>query len=264
MKMSGSVKDKVVIVTGAGRGLGAGMAADLAKNGARVVVADLNRDGAAQVAEEIKGAGGEAFGTAVDVSNREQVKAMIAEVVRKYGRLDVMFNNAGISQTCPFLEVTDSDFDRLMAVNGRGVLIGSQEAARQMIAQGGGGKIVNTTSIGGKQGWPLYAHYCASKFAVVALTQAAARALGEHKITVNCFAPGVVATELWNQLDEDSLKYGVTQKKDQLIKDFSQGILLGRVSTPKDVSGVTTFLASDASDYITGQTIMVDGGMVLI
>jgi meso-butanediol dehydrogenase / (S,S)-butanediol dehydrogenase / diacetyl reductase len=264
MKMSGSVKDKVVIVTGAGRGLGAGMAADLAKNGARVVVADLNRDGAAQVAEEIKAAGGEAFGTAVDVSNREQVKAMIGEVVRKYGRLDVMFNNAGISQTCPFLEVTDSDFDRLMAVNGRGVLIGSQEAARQMIAQGGGGKIINTTSIGGKQGWPLYAHYCASKFAVVALTQAAARALGEHKITVNCFAPGVVATELWDQLDEDSRKYGVTQKKDQLIKDFSQGILLGRVSTPKDVSGVTTFLASDASDYITGQTIMVDGGMVLI
>jgi meso-butanediol dehydrogenase / (S,S)-butanediol dehydrogenase / diacetyl reductase len=262
--MSGSVKDKVVVVTGAGRGIGAGIAADLASNGARVVVADLNRDGAAQVAEEIKSAGGESFATALDVSNREQVKSMISEVVSRFGRLDVMFNNAGISQTCPFLEVTDSDFDRLMAVNGRGVLIGTQEAARQMIAQGGGGKIINTTSIGGKQGWPLYAHYCASKFAVVALTQAAARALGEHKITVNCFAPGVVATELWNQLDEDSLKYGVTSKKDQLIKDFSQGILLGRVSTPKDVAGVTTFLASDASDYITGQTIMVDGGMVLI
>jgi meso-butanediol dehydrogenase / (S,S)-butanediol dehydrogenase / diacetyl reductase len=262
--MSGSVKGKVIVVTGAGRGIGAGIAADLAKNGARVVVADLNRDGAAQVAEEIKSAGGESFGIALDVSNREQVKSMIAEVVSKFGRLDVMFNNAGISQTCPFLEVTDSDFDRLMAVNGRGVLIGTQEAARQMITQGGGGKIINTTSIGGKQGWPLYAHYCASKFAVVALTQAAARALGEHKITVNCFAPGVVATELWNQLDDDSLKYGVTSKKDQLIKDFSQGILLGRVSTPKDVAGVATFLASDASDYITGQTIMVDGGMVLI
>lgn len=262
--MSGSVNNKVVIVTGAARGIGAGIAADLAENGARVVIADLNLDSAQQTASKISSAGGSAVAIAVDVSSRSSVRALIDETVSHFGRLDVMFNNAGISQTCPFMEVTDEDFDRIMAINGRGVLIGTQEAARQMIAQGDGGKIVNTASIAGKQGYPLFAHYCASKFAVVAITQAAARALAEHKITVNCFGPGVVKTELWEQLDREFIERGLTEKPEQAINDFSQSILLGRVSLPKDIAGVTTFLASQASDYVTGQTIMVDGGMVLI
>jgi meso-butanediol dehydrogenase/(S,S)-butanediol dehydrogenase/diacetyl reductase len=262
--MSGSVNNKVVIVTGAARGIGAGIAADLAENGARVVIADLNLDSAQQTASKISSAGGSAVAIAVDVSSRSSVRALIDETVSRCGRLDVMFNNAGISQTCPFMEVTDEDFDRIMAINGRGVLIGTQEAARQMIAQGDGGKIVNTASIAGKQGYALFAHYCASKFAVVAITQAAARALAEHKITVNCFGPGVVKTELWEQLDREFIERGLTEKPEQAINDFSQSILLGRVSLPKDIAGVTTFLASQASDYVTGQTIMVDGGMVLI
>jgi meso-butanediol dehydrogenase/(S,S)-butanediol dehydrogenase/diacetyl reductase len=262
--MSGSVNNKVVIVTGAARGIGAGIAADLAENGARVVIADLNLDSAQQTASKISSAGGSAVAIAVDVSSRSSVRALIDETVSRCGRLDVMFNNAGISQTCPFMEVTDEDFDRIMAINGRGVLIGTQEAARQMIAQGDGGKIVNTGSIAGKQGYALFAHYCASKFAVVAITQAAARALAEHKITVNCFGPGVVKTELWEQLDREFIERGLTEKPEQAINDFSQSILLGRVSLPKDIAGVTTFLASQASDYVTGQTIMVDGGMVLI
>jgi meso-butanediol dehydrogenase/(S,S)-butanediol dehydrogenase/diacetyl reductase len=262
--MSNSVKDKVVIVTGAGRGIGAGIAQDLAANGARVIIADLNKDASEAVAAEIRKTGAEAHAVSVDVAERQSVKAMISEVASRFGRLDVMFNNAGISQTCPFLDVTEDDFNRIMKVNGLGVLIGTQEAARQMIAQGSGGKIVNTASIAGKQGYPLFAHYCASKFAVVALTQAAARALAEHKITVNCFAPGVVATELWQQLDREFMEHGLTSKPEQAINEFSQSILLGRVSTPKDIAGVTTFLASDASNYISGQTMMVDGGMVLI
>lgn len=262
--MSGSVKEKIIIVTGAGRGLGAGIAGDLARNGARVAVADLNADNAGSVAEQIRQAGGDAISVGVDVSDRVQVKEMIAKVVEKYGRLDVLFNNAGISQTCPFMDVTEEDFTRIYKVNSLGVLIGTQEAVRQMRAQGHGGKIVNTASIAGKQGWPDYAHYCASKFAVVALTQAAARSFAKDGITVNCFSPGVVATELWKQLDDDALQHGITSKPEQLITEFSSNILLGRVSVPKDIVGVTTFLASDASDYITGQTIMVDGGMVLI
>ncbi|MBB3148787.1 meso-butanediol dehydrogenase/(S,S)-butanediol dehydrogenase/diacetyl reductase [Phyllobacterium trifolii] len=262
--MSNSVKDKVVIVTGAGRGIGAGIVQDLAANGARVIIADLNKDASEAVAAEIRKTGAEAHAVSVDVAERQSVKAMISEVASRFGRLDVMFNNAGISQTCPFLDVTEDDFNRIMKVNGLGVLLGTQEAARQMIAQGGGGKIVNTASIAGKQGYPLFAHYCASKFAVVALTQAAARALAEHRITVNCFAPGVVATELWQQLDREFMEHGLTSKPEQAINEFSQSILLGRVSAPKDIAGVTTFLASDASDYITGQTMMVDGGMVLI
>ncbi|WP_337269428.1 glucose 1-dehydrogenase [Oryzifoliimicrobium ureilyticus] len=262
--MSESVKDKVAIVTGSGRGIGAAIATDLASKGAKLIIADLNRDAADSVATRIVSQGGQAKAASVDVSDRASVKALIAEAVSHFGRVDVMFNNAGISQTCPFLEVTEEDFDRIMKINGVGVLIGTQEAARQMIAQGSGGKIINTASIAGKQGYPLFAHYCASKFAVVAITQAAARALAEHHITVNCFGPGVVATELWQQLDREFMEHGLTSKPEQAINEFSQSILLGRVSTPRDITGMTTFLASSASDYITGQTLMVDGGMVLI
>ena len=259
--MSGSVEGKVVIVTGAGRGIGAEIARDLALNGAKVCVADLNAAAAGEVASAI---GKAAIAAEVNVADRASTQAMIAACVKAFGKLDVIFNNAGISQTCPFMEVTEKDWHRIMDVNGLGVLIGTQEAAKQMKAQGTGGKIINTASIAAKQGYPLFAHYCASKFAVAALTQAAARALAGDKITVNAFAPGVVRTELWEQLDREFMELGVTQKPDQAINEFSQSILIGRYSKPTDITGVTTFLASTGSDYITGQTFMVDGGMVLI
>jgi meso-butanediol dehydrogenase/(S,S)-butanediol dehydrogenase/diacetyl reductase len=258
--VSGTVSGKSIIVTGAGRGIGAAIAHDLAANGARVCVADLNLDAAKKVAAEI---GNAAIAAEVDVADRASTKALIAATVTAFGRLDVMFNNAGISQTCPFMDVTENDWHRIMDVNGLGVLIGIQEAARQMKAQGGGGKIVNTASIAGKQGYPLFAHYCASKFAVVALTQAAARALAGDRITVNCFAPGVVRTELWQQLDREFMAHGLTEKPEQSINEFSQSILIGHAARPDEITGVTTFLASTASDYVTGQTYMVDGGMVL-
>jgi meso-butanediol dehydrogenase / (S,S)-butanediol dehydrogenase / diacetyl reductase len=258
--VSGSVQDKSVIVTGAGRGIGAEIARDLAKNGAKVCVADLNENAAQKVAASL---GSPAIGVRVDVANRDSVKAMIASTVKAFGRLDVIFNNAGISQTCQFMDVTEDDWHRIMNVNGLGVLIGMQEAARQMKAQGTGGKIINTASIAGKQGYPLFPHYCASKFAVVALTQAGARALAADRITVNAFAPGVVRTELWEQLGREFMELGLTQEPDQAINEFSQSILVGRYSKPEDITGVTTFLASTGSDYVTGQTYMVDGGMVL-
>jgi meso-butanediol dehydrogenase/(S,S)-butanediol dehydrogenase/diacetyl reductase len=259
--VSGTVSEKSIIVTGAGRGIGAAIAQDLARNGAKVCVADLNTDAAKKVAAEI---GGGAIAVEVDVTDRASTKALIAATVQAFGRLDVMFNNAGISQTCPLMDVTEDAWRRIMDVNGLGVLIGIQEAARQMQAQGGGGKIINTASIAGKQGYPLFAHYCASKFAVSALTQAAARALAGDKITVNAFAPGVVRTELWEQLDREFVTLGLTEKPDQAINEFSQSILAGRYARPEDITGVTTFLASTGSDYVTGQTYMVDGGMVLI
>lgn len=259
--MSGTVSGKSIIVTGAARGIGAEIARDLAANGAKVCVADLNSDAVKKVAAEI---GGSAIAVQVNVADRESTRAMIAETVKAFGRLDVMFNNAGISQTCPFMEVTEADWQRIMDVNGLGVLIGTQEAARQMKAQGTGGKIINTQSIAAKQGYPLFAHYCASKFAVAALTQAAARALAADGITVNAFAPGVVKTELWEQLDREFMAHGLTKEPQQAINEFAQAILLGRASTPRDITGVTTFLASTGSDYVTGQTYMVDGGMVLI
>ena len=259
--MSGTVKDKVIIVTGAGRGIGAEIARDLVENGARVCVADLNFAAAKKVAKTL---GKSAIAIKVDVANRGSTRKMIAATVKAFGRLDVIFNNAGISQACQFMDVTEKNWQHIMDVNGLGVLIGTQEAARQMKQQGKGGKIINTASIAAKQGYPLFAHYCASKFAVAALTQAAARAFAADKITVNAFAPGVVRTELWEQLDREFMAIGVTQKRDQAINEFSQAILTGRYSKPEDITGVTTFLASTASDYMTGQTVMIDGGMVLI
>jgi meso-butanediol dehydrogenase / (S,S)-butanediol dehydrogenase / diacetyl reductase len=262
--MGDRLKGRNIIVTGAGSGIGAGIAADLAENGAKVVVADINVEAGARVADRISKTGGRAVAVPVDVSNRESIRKMIAQTVEAFGSLDVIFNNAGIIQTASYLEITEADWKRLMDVNGLGVLMGTQEAAKQMIAQGRGGKIINTASIGAKQGYPQFAHYCASKFAVAALTQAAARAFAEHKITVNCFGPGVVHTALWDQLNREFMEMGITSKPDQAINDFSTDILLGRYSTPRDIVGVTTFLASSDSDYITGQTVMVDGGMVLI
>jgi meso-butanediol dehydrogenase/(S,S)-butanediol dehydrogenase/diacetyl reductase len=259
-----SVEGKVVIVTGAGRGLGAGMVKHLAENGAKVGVADINKDNAEAVAEQIRGDGGEAIALGVDVAERAQVRGIVGKVVEKYGRLDVMFNNAGISQTCPFMDITEEDFNRIIRVNALGVMIGIQEAARQMISQGAG-KIINTSSIAGKQGWEHYAHYCVAKFGVVALTQSAARALSKHGITVNNFAPGIVVTELWENLEKEAKQHGVfTDPEQKMIDAFSKDILIGRPALPRDLAGVTTFLASDDASYINGQTIMIDGGMVLI
>lgn len=254
------VRDRVCVVTGAGGGIGAAICERLAAGGAKVCAADIDAAAAAAVAERL--GGGSAIAAACDVTDRESVRSAIGDAVNAFGRLDVMFNNAGISQVKRLIEIEEEEWNRLMAVNGLGVLIGMQEAAKRMIEQGGGGKIVNTASIAGKEGYPLFAHYCATKFAVVALTQAGARAWAEHGIKVNAFSPGVVGTQLWEQLDREFLELGETEREGQALQEFSEGILLGRVSEPEDVAGLATFLASAEADYMTGQTVQVDGGMV--
>jgi meso-butanediol dehydrogenase/(S,S)-butanediol dehydrogenase/diacetyl reductase len=236
----------------------------LAKEGANVVFADLNAAEAEGAASETKKAGGKALGLHVDVGDRKQVQAVISKTVSEFGRLDVIFNNAGINKIQPFMETTEENWDRIMRVNALGVLICMQEAAKQMISQGGGGKIINTASIAGRQGYPNITPYCASKFAVISLTQSAARELAKHKITVNGFAPGVVDTPLWKQIDREHIEIGETKEPGEAMRNFAAGILLGRVSTPDDITGLATFLASPSSDYITGQTIVIDGGMVLL
>jgi meso-butanediol dehydrogenase/(S,S)-butanediol dehydrogenase/diacetyl reductase len=259
----GRLDTKTCLVTGAARGIGRGIALRLASEGANVTVADLNLEGSATVVEEIEEQGGSALAVHCDVTRRESVEAAIAETAARFGRLDVMFNNAGISHVTRFLEISESEWEDIMRVNGLGVLLGMQEAARQFQRQGAGGKIVNTASIAGKEGFPLFAHYCASKFAVIALTQAGARALAADKITVNAFCPGVVTTELWKQLDGEFVAMGETERAGQALEEFGRGILLGRLSTPEDVAALAGFLASSDSDYITGQAFNVDGGMVL-
>jgi meso-butanediol dehydrogenase/(S,S)-butanediol dehydrogenase/diacetyl reductase len=259
----GKLDGKTAIITGSARGIGRGIATRLAGEGANVVIADVNEEAAKATADAITAlGGGKALGLAADVTQRASVQAAIKAAVDEFGRLDVYFNNAGISQTARFLETTEDDFDRIMAVNARGTFIGMQEAAEQFKRQGGGGKIVNTASIAGKTGFPLFSAYSASKFASVGLTQAGASALGEFGITVNAFCPGVVTTELWEQLDDEFVAIGETEKPGDALESFGAGILLGRLSTPDDITGLALFLASADSDYITGQSINVDGGMV--
>jgi meso-butanediol dehydrogenase/(S,S)-butanediol dehydrogenase/diacetyl reductase len=259
----GRLDGRICVITGAARGIGRGIAAALAREGAAVVVADINEEGAEAAAEAIRADGGRALGVGCDVSGRASVRAAIGRSVEAFGRLDVMFNNAGISKTQRFLDVTEDDWDRIMAVNGLGVLIGIQEAAEQFRRQGSGGKIVNTASIAGKEGFPLFPAYCASKFAVVGLTQSAARGLAEYGITVNAFCPGVVTTELWEQLDAEFIELGETQRKGQSLEEFGANVLVGRLSAPEDIAPLAVFLASSGSDYITGQSINVDGGMLV-
>ena len=259
----GKLDNKTVVLTGGGRGIGRGIATRLAQEGANVVIADIDADGATAAAAAIASAtGSAALGVACDVTERAGQQAAIATAVERFGRLDIMFNNAGISQTARFLDTTEEDYDRIMRVNARGVFLGTQEAAEQFKRQGGGGKIVNTASIAGKSGFPLFAAYSASKFAVIGLTQAGARALAEDGITVNAFCPGVVTTELWEQLDGEFIAIGETEKPGEALESFGAGILVGRLSTPDDITGLALFLASPDSDYITGQAINVDGGMI--
>ncbi|KGF69527.1 shikimate dehydrogenase [Hoeflea sp. BAL378] len=264
----GRLSGRSCIVTGAAQGIGRAIGEALLDEGGDVCFADIN----GRMAEDVSHANGERAARTgakvtwaeVDVSRRDQVRAMIAKAVGVFGKLDVKFNNAGINKPMNFLDVTEDNWRSIMDVNGLGVLIGMQEAARQMIAQGGGGKIINTASIASRQGFDNVAPYCASKWAVVSLTQSAARDLAKHNITVTGFGPGVVATEMWRQLDKDLMEIGASEREGQAIEEFSADILRGRVATPADITGTTTFLASKESDYMTGQIVMIDGGMTLV
>ncbi len=264
----GRVSDRVCIVTGAARGIGRAIGEALLDEGASVCFADINGDMVAEVAEanraRLNGGAGAVMSTRVDVTDREQVRAMIAHTVESFGRLDVKFNNAGVNKPMNFMDVTEDNWNFIMGVNGLGCMIGMQEAARQMIAQGTGGKIINTASIASRQGFDNVAPYCASKFAVVSLTQSGARDLAKHNITVTGFAPGVVATEMWDQVDQDLMAIGAAARPGQAMEEFSSEILRGRVATAADITGTTTYLASRDSDYMTGQIVMIDGGMTLV
>ena len=272
-QQSGRVAGRVCVVTGAARGIGRAIGEALVAEGARVCFADVNGAQVATVAEaagaSTNGTGGAAMAAEVDVRDRAQVREMIDRVVERWGRLDVKFNNAGVNRPMNFMDVTEDNWNFIMGVNGLGCLIGMQEAARQMIAQGRGpdgvaGKIVNTASIASRQGFDNVAPYCASKFAVVSLTQSGARDLARHGITVTGFAPGVVATEMWEQVDRDLMEIGAAERPGQAMEEFSAEILKGRVAQPGDITGTTTFLASRDSDYMTGQIVMIDGGMTLV
>ena len=260
----GRVQDRVVIVTGGAGGIGAAACRAIAAEGGKLVVADLSAEAAAKVAAQIVEDGGSATSIGVDVTDRGQVQAMIRHAVDTYGALHAIFNNAGMNRPRDFMEVDEENFTQIIRVNTWGVMLCTQEAARQFISQGTGGKIINTASIAGRQGYWDFAPYCAAKFGVVALTQAAARGLVQHGITVNGFAPGVVDTPMWIGLNEDIRAIHDAPADDNPMVDFATNTLIGRPARPDELTPFLVYLASPESDYMTGQVYMVDGGQVLL
>ncbi|MFD0705497.1 acetoin reductase [Alloscardovia venturai] len=248
---------KVAIVTGGGQGIGEGIVRQLAQDGFTVAVADINKDNADKVAASV---GNDSKGYYVNVASHDDVKKLVEDVVADFGQLDVMVNNAGICRVEPFLEQTDKALDDLLDINVKGAFYGTYEAAHQFIKQGTKGKIINASSIAGHEGFTPLAAYSATKFAVRGLTQTAAKELAQYGITVNAFCPGIVLTPMWDEIDRRLSEINHVPVGESLKKTI-EGIALGRGETPADVANLVSFLASEKSDYITGQAILVDGGM---
>src|SRR5919112_4035304 len=254
---------RIALVTGAARGIGRGIALRLAADGLDVAVNDVeaNSDDLDSVAEEIRQEGRRTVAITADVSEPDEVEGMVGRVAEELGQLNVMVANAGIAQVKPLLEVTPEDFDGLMSVNLRGVFLCYQAAARQMIRQGGGGKIIGAASIAAHKGFAMLGHYSTSKWAVRGLTQAAAQEWAEYGITVNAYCPGIVGTAMWDLIDEKLAEHMGLQKGEAL-QQYSELIALGRVEEPEDVAAFVSYLASRDSDYMTGQSVMIDGGIL--
>lgn len=251
---------KTAIITGAGRGIGEGIAYRLAENDYAIAVADINFVSAKKVAENLKQQGALAKAYQLDVANRNEVFDLVSEVIKEFGELAIFVNNAGVAFIDSFVDSNPSDVERLLDVNLKGTYWGIQAAAKQFQKQGHGGRIINAASLAGVEASALQSAYSASKFAIRGLTQAAAKELAKDKITVNAYDPGVVRTPLRDAIDQKTAAIkglSVEKQKESVLKE----IALGREATPKDVAEVVSWLSSPSANYITGQSILVDGGM---
>lgn len=259
--MANKSNTKVALVTGGARGIGQAIAERLNKDGFKVAIVDLRLELAEALAKKLGGAQGNAIALKADVSKRDDVCAAVAAARAKLGGFDVMINNAGIAPTSPIDSITQADIDRLFSINFNGVVWGTQAAARMFRELGHGGKIISAASQAGHVGNPGIALYSATKFAIRGFTQTAARDLAQYGITANTYAPGIVRTPLMEELALRVAKEA--GKPDEWgWQQFTGGITLKRLSEPEDVANVVSFLAGPDSDYITGQSIIVDGGMV--
>lgn len=253
-------KTKVALVTGAGQGIGAAIATRLANDGFAVAVADMNTETANKVAEKINSNGGRALPIVVNVAERDNVFEAVRTTIQELGGLDVLVNNAGLGPTTPIYTITPEQFDKVYHVNVGGVLWGIQAATEAFKKLGHGGKIINATSQAGVVGNPNLALYSGTKFAVRGITQVAARDLADFGITVNAYAPGIVRTPMMMDIAHE---VGQNAGKDDEwdMQQFAKDITLKRLSEPEDVAAAVSFLAGPDSNYVTGQTIIVDGGM---
>ena len=256
------LEGKVIIVTGAAGAIGRAISAFLAADGARVVTADLNDSAVEAVAESIRADGHDAWATTVDVTRDDGPESLVRAAVARYGRLDAIVANAGILSISPILEMPVAEWDRIFAVNTRGVFLCFQAAARQLVAQGTGGRLIATASIAAKMGSPFQAHYQASKAALLGLIRSAAWEFGPHGITVNAFCPGNVDSPMWGVIDRDRGAL-LGKAPGELFKEVAGRSPLGRTQVPTDIPPLVSFLVSDGSGAITGQAINVDNGVVM-
>ncbi len=257
----------IALVTGAGRGIGAAIALRYAREGAAVVVADLDEASAHVVAEQVRALGVRADSIAVDVREPAQTEAMFQRVVERFGRLDLLVNNAGVIRVRSLLETTPEDWDFIQSVNARGLFFTLQAGARQMLkqpplAEGRPcGKIINIASIAGRSGRAMLGAYSASKATAINITQTAALEFAP-KLTVNSICPGAVDTDMWKQIDREWSEHD-QRPPGSVWEDRIRGIPMKRPETPEDLTGMAVFLASADADYITGQSYNVDGGLVM-
>jgi len=250
------LRGKRALITGAARGIGLEFARAYIGEGATVALADINAEAVAKAAASL---GPQAHAVQMDITRQDSIDAGFVEAVAKMGGLDILVNNAALFTAAPIVEITRADYERLFAVNVAGTLFCMQAAARQMIAQGKGGKIVNMASQAGRRGEGLVAVYCATKAAVISLTQSAGLNLIAHGINVNAIAPGVVDGEHWDGVDAFFAKYegkAPGQKK----KEVGEAVPFGRMGTAADLTGMAIFLATPEADYIVAQCFGVDGG----
>jgi len=244
-----SLKGKVAIVTGSRRGIGHGIALALAREGCNVVVSDIDQKDCEQVVKEVEKAGAKGLAVKCDVSNKSEVDDLVAKTIKKFGRLDILVNNAGIFPFVPFLDMSEENWDKVLNVNLKSVFLCSQAAVKVMKP---GSKIVSIASIAAFVGFQGLAHYCASKGGVSGMTRALALELASKKINVNAVAPGAIDTP------------GASQGSNEEVRNQTiAAIPWKRMGVPEDIANAVVFLASDKADYITGQTIIVDGGWTI-
>lgn len=250
------LRDKVAIVTGGARGIGAAICRRYAAEGARVVIADRLGAEARSLAEEI---GNGSIAIPLDVTDKGSIENLVSETVRLAGGIDILVNNAGVFDLAPILEITEESYDRVFAVNVKGLLFTLQAVAARMVRQGRGGKIINLSSQAGRRGEALVAVYCASKAAVISLTQSAGLGLIEHRINVNGIAPGVIDTDMWDHVDGLFARYEHLPPGEKKRR-VGEAVPAGYMGKPDDLAGAAVFLASADADYVVAQTLNVDGG----
>lgn len=255
-------KGKTAIVTGASGGIGAAMAKRFAEEGAAVVVSAIDAK-VDEVAEALKKTGARVASMRMDVTDKAEVAALYDLAEREFGSVDISVQNAGVITIAKIEAMTEAEWDKVLAVNTKGVFLCCQEAIARMRKHGKGGRLINTASGQARQGFIYTPHYAASKFGVVGITQSLAKEVAKEYITVNAICPGIIETDMWAYNDAAWGKLMGDYKPGELMAEWVKGIPMGRAGSGEDVSGLVSFLASNDAAYITGQTINVDGGLIM-